>query len=103
MDKELMARLSRRGNRYDDGAMMHGELINPDGPAAIACIEDLTAKAEALAEALRPFSRIEPSGFYAEDGSEAEAYIAVLAGPADGEFTGEDLATARAALKAWEK
>ena len=66
-------------------------------------IEALTAKAEALAEALRPFSRIEPSGFYAEDGSEAEAYIAVLAGPADGEFTGEDLATARAALKAWEK
>lgn len=44
MDKELMARLSRRGNRYDDGAMMHGELINRDGPAAIACIEALEAE-----------------------------------------------------------
>ena len=47
-DKELVARLSRRGNRYDDGAMMHGELINPDGPAAIACIEELEAMYNSL-------------------------------------------------------
>lgn len=34
----LVEKLLRRGNRYDDGASMHGELANPDGPEAAATI-----------------------------------------------------------------
>lgn len=53
-----------------------------------------------LVEALAPFAAIKPSSLYPDDGSEAEEYVVILKGghgnPA--EFTGADLARARAAL-----
>lgn len=57
------------------------------------------ARAERLEEALKPFAKLTPSSLYPDDGSEAERYSYVLAHPADdADFTGEDLARARAAL-----
>lgn len=77
-------------------------------PAIIAELtqarSDLAAKErriEALETALRPFAQIVPSSFAAPDGSEAEEYCAILRGgygnPPD--FTGADLACARATLE----
>ena len=59
-----------------------------------------TPAVEALREALEPFAAIKPSSIYGESGLEDEGYCVILA---DGhgnptEFTGLDLARARAAL-----
>ena len=55
-----------------------------------------------MREALEPFAKIVPSSFYPADGSEGEKYWVLLhtsdAGHSD--FTGADLARARAALTA---
>jgi hypothetical protein len=58
-----------------------------------------------LEKALAPFAKIVPSSCYSEDGSEGEGYIAILLDsstisdmPDEPEFTGEDLARARALL-----
>ncbi len=54
-----------------------------------------------LEEALRPFAGIKPSSLHLENGSDAEPYVVTLkayyGNPA--EFTGADLARARAALE----
>ena len=50
-----------------------------------------------LREALEPFARLTPSSLYPADGSEAEAYVVVLATLQPVDFTGADLARARAA------
>ena len=42
--------------------MMHGELINPDGPAAIACIEAIEAENERLREALENIGNLSLNG-----------------------------------------
>lgn len=67
---------------------------------ATATIARLSAKVEAAREALAPFARIRPSSFHPADGSESEAYTIILkslwGNPQD--FTGGDLALARAAL-----
>ncbi len=57
---------------------------------------------DALREALRPFANIVPSTLYPADGSENEGYCVLLA-PKHGnpvEYTGRDLARARAAFTA---
>lgn len=57
------------------------------------------ARIETLEAALRPFAEITPSTLHPDDGREAEPYSIVLAHPKDeGDFTGADLARARAAL-----
>lgn len=76
--------------------------------AAIARIEALEAENARLKEALKPFAAMPPSSFFAKDGSEAEGYtfalhdqhIAILywRKPDLPDFTGMDLARARAAL-----
>ena len=55
-----------------------------------------------LQTALKPFAAIKPSSFNAEDGSENEGYTVILSrnlGPEKLDFTGADLARARAALR----
>jgi hypothetical protein len=54
-----------------------------------------------LVEALRPFAAIKPSSLYSDDGSEGEEYLVLLRGDHanQAEFTGKDLARARAALE----
>ena len=49
-DADLVERLRRRGNRQDHGLMMHGEFLNPDGPAAAARIEALSRPVEVSEE-----------------------------------------------------
>lgn len=63
------------------------------------------ARIAELEEALRPFAAIEPSSFCAPDGSEREGYSIFLwsgvsPGKPEPDFTGADLAKARAALSA---
>ena len=55
-DADLVERLRRRGNRQDHGLMMHGEFLNPDGPAAAARIEALSRPARAMAQCLQECS-----------------------------------------------
>lgn len=64
----------------------------------------LLDRIERLEGALKPFASIKPSSFFPEDGSEGEGYAAVIADPLqDGvDFTGADLAEARAALGSGE-
>lgn len=78
--------------------------------AAIARIEALEAENARLKEALKPFAAMPPSSFFAKDGSEAEGYTFALHDrhmakemryrrkPDLPDFTGVDLARARAAL-----
>ena len=67
------------------------------------CVDELDkerARAEKLREALKPFAAIAPSSFYPADGSEAEEYMVLLRADHGNkaEFTGADLAAARAAI-----
>jgi len=78
------------------GAAMHAELLMSRNER-LAEVER-REKAEA---ALKPFAAIKPSTLYPSDGSEGEAYIVALAvEPEKTDFTGLDLARARAALSA---
>jgi hypothetical protein len=57
------------------------------------------AEVERLRAALRPFANIRPSTLYPGDGSEKETYVVILdAKSVKSDFTGSDLARARAAL-----
>jgi len=76
-------------------------------PAAIAggstanarnVIEMMRQDIAELAAALKPFAAITPSSIFAEDGSEAEKYGITLASASNFDFTGGDLARARAVL-----
>lgn len=63
-----------------------------------ARLRDELRSALEAADALEPFAKITPSSFYPEDGSEAEHYRVVLCdGSQAHDFTGADLARARAA------
>lgn len=65
---------------------------------AEAEVARLTERVAALEGALKAFAAIKPSSFYAADGTEAEGYRTFLHEGLDKEFTGADLAAARAAL-----
>lgn len=61
----------------------------------------LTARVAELEVALKPFAEITPSSLYPSDGSEGEpygVYLAVGCPQTDWDFSGRDLARARAAL-----
>lgn len=58
------------------------------------------ARVAVLEAVLRPFAAIKPSSFYSADGTEAEGYRTFLHEGPNKEFTGTDLAAARAALGA---
>lgn len=67
---------------------------------AVSTIRRLISERDEAREALRPFAAIKPSSFYAPDGSNGEAYRVHLSDDLDpsADFTGLDLARARAAL-----
>lgn len=46
---DLIERLTRRGNRHDDGATAQGELVNPDGPEAAKVITQARASLAEMA------------------------------------------------------
>jgi hypothetical protein len=60
--------------------------------------EVLRSQLNEAVEIIRPFAAIEPSSFFSADGSEAEGYTVSLSGEARTDFTGHDLARARAFL-----
>jgi hypothetical protein len=62
-------------------------------------ILDLHAKIEKLQAALTPFAKIKPSTFHPADGRENEGYLAYVVIDQRIDFTGADLAQARAALE----
>ena len=58
--------------------------------------EILRSQLNEAVEIIRPFAAIEPSSLFSANGSEAEGYIVSLSGEARTDFTGHDLARARA-------
>lgn len=63
-------------------------------------VSELLAEIRMLRAALKPFAAIVPSSFNAPDGSEGEQYRTFLAyNPMETDFSGADLARARAALQ----
>lgn len=79
---------------YDDGVRFGtgGEMIDE--------IKRLRSRLDEAREILRPFAEIIPSSLYAEDGSDNEEYVTILREKHGNppEFTGADLARARAFL-----
>jgi hypothetical protein len=90
MTDNLVARLRNQVPGWNDEAAVGALLLE-----AAERIEELEA-------ALKPFATIKPSSLFAADGSENEEYVTSLYNGkrmlGDPEFTGKDLARARAAL-----
>lgn len=78
--------------REPNDAYFLGEVRN-----ALSTLQERNRKLE---EALKPFAAVVPSSLYPGDGSEAEEYVVTLRGCFSNqpEFTGADLARARALL-----
>ena len=100
-----LCEISDRGRPYNetyDEAVRFAAFIAACDPDTIL---SLLAALEARTKALEPFAKIEPSSFYPADGSEGEKYWVLLHTSSDGhfDFTGADLARARAALAGQEE
>lgn len=79
--------------------------LSPEQMDVVGEAVGLAQRVPALADALKVFAAIVPSDLYPADGSEAEAYVIMLHDPkmlgqgGKPDFTGADLARARAALR----
>lgn len=69
----------------------------------LSAITAAESRIRELEEALRPFAAIEPSSGVSQDGKEDEPYQVFLAYRDRFDFTGKDLARARAAFSQEEK
>lgn len=94
-------------NRANEDAWAHAltkadAILDAVSLAYLPALSALLDERDRMREALEPFARIAPSSFYDEDGSEAERYTVRLYDNTRHEpphdFTGADLARARAAL-----
>jgi len=81
-----------------DPTIGHGQKADwrPFDQACFDEISRLRAELDEAREALKPFANIEPSSFYAKSGYEAEGYSVILSAEGRVDFTGVDLARARA-------